>query len=318
MRRTVRLTGAMKRLCMLLPAALLTAISAAAHAATIGVSMAVFDDNFLTAVRASMQARALELAVPIQFEDAQNDIGRQLNQIQNFIAAHVDAIVINPVDTDATPRMTQLVAAAHIPLVYVNRMPADKHLPPRVSFVGSDEVQSGSLEMTEVCRLLHGRGDILVLMGELSNQSARQRTQDVYDVIARPACHGIRVLDKQAADWKRTAAADLVTNWLSGGLRPQAIVANDDEMAIGAIQALRQAQLLSSTVVAGIDATPDALARMKAGELQVTVYQNAAAQGRGAVDTALKLTRNESVPVFVWIPFELVTPANLAAYLRRR
>jgi len=308
----------MNRLCALLPAALLTALSPAAHAATIGVSMATFDDNFLTAVRASMQARARELKAPIQFEDAQNDIGRQLNQIQNFVAAHLDAIVVNAVDTDATPRMTQLVAAAHIPLVYVNRMPSDKHLPPGVSFVGSDEVQSGSLEMSEVCRLLHGRGDILVLMGELTNQSARQRTQDIYDVIGKPPCSGIRVLDKQAADWKRTAAADLVTNWLSGGLHPQAIVANDDEMAIGAIQALKQAELLSSTIVAGIDATPDALAEMKTGELKVTVFQNASAQGRGAIDTALKLMRGESVPVLVWIPFELVTPANLASYLGRR
>jgi inositol transport system substrate-binding protein len=317
MRRTVRLTYAMNRVCALLPLAVLTALPAAVPAATIGVSMAVFDDNFLTSVRGSMQARARELQVPIQFEDAQNDIGRQLNQIQNFVAAHVDAIVVNAVDTDATPRMTQLVSAAHIPLVYVNRMPADRHLPPRVSFVGSDEVQSGSLEMTEVCRLLHGKGDIVILMGELTNQSARQRTQDVDDVIGKPACHGIHVLDRQAADWKRTAAADLVTNWLSSGMRPQAIVANDDEMAIGAIHALKQAQLLSSTVVAGIDATPDALAEMKAGELKVTVFQNATAQGRGAVDTALKLMRNESVPVFVWIPFELVTPTNFGSYIGR-
>jgi inositol transport system substrate-binding protein len=280
--------------------------------------MALFDDNFLTAVRESMKAHASELRVSIQFEDAQNDIGRQLNQIENFIAQRVDAIIVNPVDTDATPRMTRLVSRAGIPLVYVNRMPADKQLPPRVSFVGSDEKQSGSLEMAEVCRLLQGKGEIVILIGELTNQSARQRTQDVYDVIARPDCRGIRVLDKQAANWKRTQAADLMTNWLSAGLRPQAVVANDDEMAIGAIQSLKQARLLSKTIVAGIDATPDALAAMKAGELRATVFQNAPAQGRGAVDTALKLLRGESVPGSVWIPFELVTPANVASYLGRR
>ena len=235
----------MQRASLALLATVLPALSAAPHAATLGVSMALFDDNFLTAVRASMKARARELDVSIQFEDAQNDIGRQLNQIQNFIAQKVDAIVVNPVDTDATPRMTRLVARAGIPLVYVNRMPADKQLPPRVSFVGSDETQSGTLEMAEVCRLLKGKGEIVVLIGELTNQAARQRTQDVYDVIARPECRGIRVLDKQAADWKRTQAADLMTNWLSAGLRPQAVVANDDEMAIGAIQSLRQARLLS-------------------------------------------------------------------------
>ncbi len=307
----------MKRLIPTLLAVLLTVLPVAAHATTVGVSMAVFDDNFLTSVRASMRERAQQLDIPIQFEDAQNDIGRQLNQIQNFIAQHVDAIIVTPVDTDATPRMTRLVVAAGIPLVYVNRMPADRQLPPHVSFVGSDESQSGTLEMAEVCRLLNGRGDIVVLMGELTNQSARQRTLDVEQVLARPACHGIRVLDRQAADWKRTEAADLMTNWLSAGLRPQAVVANDDEMAIGAIQSLKQARLLDSTIVAGIDATPDALVAMRAGQLKVTVFQNAPAQGRGAVDTAVKLMHNEPAPSFVWVPFELVTPANLPSYLGR-
>ena len=296
-------------LCVLPP------LFAAAHAATLGVSMALFDDNFLTAVRANMKARAQQLNAGIQFEDAQNDIGRQLNQVQNFIAQKVDAIIVTPVDTDATPKITRLVSGAHIPLVYVNRLPSDKQLPPGVAFVGSDETQSGTLQMTEVCRLLQGKGDIVILMGELTNQSARQRTQDVYDVIARPQCHGIHVLDKQAADWKRTEAADLMTNWLSAGLHPQAVVANDDEMAIGAIQSLRQTRLLANTVVAGIDATPDGLAAMKAGGLKATVFQNAPAQGSGAVDTALKLVRGEPVPSFVWVPFELVTPANLGNYL---
>jgi inositol transport system substrate-binding protein len=308
----------MKRIRLVLLAGVLMALFATAQAVTVGVSMALFDDNFLTAVRASMKDRAREVGVQIQFEDAENDIGRQLNEIQNFIAQHVDAIIVNPVDTDATPRMTRLVASARIPLVYVNRMPGDRELPPRVSFVGSDEVQSGTLQMTEVCRLLGGKGDIVVLMGELTNQSARQRTRDIDDVIARPACKGIHVLDRQAANWKRTAAADLVTNWLSAGLRPAAVVANDDEMAIGAIQALRQAHLLGSTIVAGIDATPDGLAELKAGALRVTVFQNAPAQGRGALDTALKLVRHEAVPAFVWVPFELVTRDNVSGYLGRR
>jgi len=295
----------------------LATLSAAAHAATIGVSMAQFDDNFLTAVRASMQTRAQQLHASIQFEDAQSDIGRQLSQIENFIAQRVDAIIVNPVDTDATPRVTRMVVRAGIPLVYVNRMPADRQLPPRVSFVGSDERQSGTLQMTEVCRLLGGKGDVVILMGELTNQSARQRTQDVYDVIATAPCRGIHVLDKQSANWKRTEAADLMTNWLSAGLRPQAVIANDDEMAIGAIQSLRQARLLTKTVVAGIDATADGLAEMKAGRLKVTVFQNAPAQGSGSVDAALKLVRGEGMPSFVWVPFELVTDANLANYLRR-
>lgn len=307
----------MKRIAFALLVSVLPALFAAPQAATVGVSMALFDDNFLTVVRTSMKARAQQLSTGIQFEDAQNDIGRQLNQIQNFIAQKVDAIIVTPVDTDATPRMTRLAVRAGIPLVYVNRLPADKQLPAGVAFVGSDETQSGTLQMLEVCRLLQGKGDIVIMMGELTNQSARQRTQDVYDVIARPECHGIQVVAKQTANWKRTEAADLMTNWLSAGLRPRAVVANDDEMAIGAIQSLKQAKLLSATVVAGIDATADGLAAVKAGELKATVFQNGAAQGTDAIDTALKLARGEKVPSFVWVPFELVTAANLSTYLGR-
>jgi len=89
-------------------------------------------------------------------------------------------------------------------------------------------------------------------------------------------------------------------------------------MAIGAIQALKAAGVdLNKVIVAGVDATQDALAAMKAGELDVTVFQNAAAQGSGAVDTALKLAKGESVESMVWVPFELVTPANMEQYLSK-
>ena len=300
--------------------ALCLAAPALAEAATnIGVSMAQFDDNFLTVLRNGMQDYAKKSGdVSLQVEDAQNDVGKQLNQIQNFVAQGVDAIIVNPVDTDATPAMTQLATAANIPLVYVNRMPADKKLPEKVAFVGSDEKQSGTLEMTEVCKVLGGKGKILVLMGELSNQAARQRTQDVHDVIATPDCSGIAIIEQQTGNWKRTEGTDLMTNWISAGHKFDAVVSNNDEMAIGAIQALKAAGFdMKTVVVAGVDATQDALAAMKAGDLDVTVFQDAAGQGKGAVDAAVKLAKGQKVESFVWVPFELVTPANLNTYLSK-
>jgi inositol transport system substrate-binding protein len=294
-------------------------LPAMAQAANIGVSMALFDDNFLTVLRNGMQDYAAQKGdVSLQVEDAQNDVSKQLNQIQNFAAQGVDAIIINPVDTDATPAMTQLAAAAGIPLVYVNRYPADKELPPKVAFVGSDEKQSGTLQMQEVCKLMGGKGKILLMMGELSNQAARQRTQDVHDVIATPECSGISIIEQQTANWSRTQGTDLMTNWISAGYEFDALVSNNDEMAIGAIQALKAAgHDMNKVIVAGIDATQDALAAMKAGDLDVTVFQNAAGQGQGAVDTALKLVNGEQVESFVWVPFELVTPANVDEYLAK-
>jgi len=306
----------MKRTFLTLTAAAALALGApAAHAQKIGLAMAQLD-TFLTILKDGTLDAAKKAGATIQVEDAQNDVGKQLSQIQNFIAQKVDAIIVNPVDTDATPKMTKMVSDAKIPLIYVNRKPVDfEKLPAGVAFVASDERVSGTLETKEVCRVLKGKGNIVVLMGELSNEAARTRTKDIEEVVATSDCSGIKILDKREGKWSRTSAQDIVTNWLSSGLKFDAIIANNDEMALGAINALKASKKWTADyMVAGIDATPDALASMKAGELKVTVFQNAAGQGSGAVDAAIKLMKKQPVERFVNVPFELVTPANLSKY----
>ena len=302
---------------LVLAAAVSTTLLAplAAHAQKVGLAMAQLD-TFLTILKDGVVDAGKKSGATVQVEDAQNDVGKQLSQIQNLIAQKVDAIIVNPVDTDVTPKITKMVTDAKIPLVYVNRKPVDfAKLPAGVAFVASDEVVSGTLQTQEVCRLLKGKGDIVVLMGELSNEAARTRTKDIEDVLATPACSGIKILDKREGKWDRTQGQDITTNWLSTGLKFDAIIANNDEMAIGAINALKASKKwTSASLVAGIDATPDALASMKAGDLKVTVFQNAAGQGSGAMDAALKLSKKQPVERFVNVPFELVTPANLAKY----
>jgi ABC-type sugar transport system substrate-binding protein len=306
---------------LLLGAAISALMTTSALAENIGVSMALFDDNFLTVLRNGMLEYAKEMdGVTLQVEDAQNDVAKQQSQIQNFIAAGVDAIIVNPVDTDATTAMSKIAADAGIPLVYVNRQPVNvDDLPEKQAFVASNEVESGTLETKEICRLLKEAGkteaNIVVMMGELSNQAARQRTRDIHDVIATPECSFMKIVEEQTANWSRTQGADLMTNWLSAGLQFDAVIANNDEMAIGAIQAMKAAGMdMKDVLVGGIDATQDALAAVAAGDLDVTVFQNAAGQGKGSVDAALKLAKGEAVETKVYIPFELVTPANLADY----
>lgn len=309
----------MKKILFALAATLPLVAPSAACAQKIGVAMAAFDDNFLTVVRDAMSEHAAGMkGVTLRFEDAQSDVKMQIKQVQEFIDQKVDAIIVSAVDTSTTPQITKLTIAAGIPLVYVNRMPSDKKLPPRVVYVGSNEVDSGTLQMKEVCRLLGGKGKILLIAGPQSQQAARQRTQDVKDVIAKPPCSGIKIVDTGLAEWERTKSFDLVSRRLAAGLKFDAIVANNDEMALGAIQALRAAKMMSkSTIVAGVDATQDALASMTSGDLKVTVFQNGAAQGVGSVDTALTLARGQKVASWVWIPFELVTPANAAQYVKK-
>lgn len=298
--------------------ATLFAGAAVAEGLKVGVSMALFDDNFLTSLRNAISESADANGVDVQIEDAKNEVGTQLNQIQNFIASGVDAIIVNPVDTDATVSMSDDAEAAGIPLVYVNRQPINVDmLPENQAFVASNEVVSGTLQTEEVCRLLGGEGKIVVMMGELSNQAAIQRTKDIHDVIATPECSGMEVVAEQTAEWSRTKGNDLMTNWLAAGIEFDAVIANNDEMAIGAIQALKAAGIsMDEMIVAGIDATPDALQAMKDGDLDVTVYQSAPGQGKGALEAAIKLARGEDVDSKVWVPFELVTPDNLDEYLK--
>ncbi|MBP1843325.1 inositol transport system substrate-binding protein [Rhizobium petrolearium] len=305
---------------LFLSAALSVLLNTAAHAETIGVSMALFDDNFLTVLRSGMQDYAKTLdGVTLQVEDAQNDVAKQQSQIQNFIAAGVDAIIVNPVDTDATTAMSKIAADAGIPLVYVNREPVNvDSLPDKQAFVASEEIVAGTLETKEVCRLLGGKGNVVIMMGELSNQGARMRTKAVHDVVAADECKGMKVVEEQTANWQRTQGADLVTNWLSSGIEFDAVISNNDEMAIGAIQALKAAgKDMKNVVVAGVDATQDALAAMQAGDLDATVFQDAAGQGKGALDAALKLAKGEEVDKKVYIPFQLVTPANVKDFIAK-
>jgi ABC-type sugar transport system substrate-binding protein len=306
----------------LLAAAAAALMSGTAFAGNIGVSMAN-SDTFLTVLRKGIESAAAAANQPVQIEIADDDVSKQLSQIQNFIAGKVDAIIVNAVDTSATAPMTKLANDAGIPIVYVNRQPADVDALGKGAFVASNEVDSGTLETKEVCRLLKEAGkteaNILIMVGDLANQAAVQRTKDIHDVAAGPDC-GVKlnVLDEQTAVWDPVKAQDLMTNWIAAGHKPDAVIANNDNMAIGAINAMKAAGWdMKTVIVGGIDATQEALAYMKAGDLDITVFQDAAGQGGGAVGAAIALAKGEKVETKVWIPFQLVTPANMGDFMAK-
>ncbi|MBB4570857.1 sugar ABC transporter substrate-binding protein [Rhizobium leucaenae] len=297
--------------------ALVLVLSSQAYAADrIGVSMGFLTTNFQTLIANGMQDYAKTKGIDLQVEDAANDVNKQLDQVRNFAAGGVSAIIVDPVDSDGTPAMSKIAEEAGIPLIYVNIQPTDlSSLGKKQAFVGSNETESGTLQTKEVCRMLGGKGDVVIMVGDLTSQAARQRTADVHDVLNAGECSGIKVLREQVGNWSRVDGADLVSNWLTSGLKFDAVIANNDEMALGAIAALKSAgSSTDKTLVAGIDATPDALQAMKAGDLKVTVFQDAKAQGRGAVDTALKAIKGDQIDREVWIPFKLVTNENMGQF----
>jgi inositol transport system substrate-binding protein len=303
---------------MITPLVALSLLSAGTYASTsIGVSMAAFDDNFLTSLREAMSAQGKTLkGVNLQFEDASNDVGRQVSQVENFVSRKVSAIIISPVDTSATKRMTEAARKAGIPVVYVNRKPSEA-LGRGVYYIGSQNRLAGKLQMEYLAKQLNGKGTVGIIQGALSDEAGIERTEGVKEVAAKYP--GIKISEVQSANWNRSQAIDLMRKWVSAGRHFNAIAANNDEMALGALIAINQSGISPKKIlVGGVDATADALGSLAKGELAVTVFQDAKGQGMGAVALAAKVAAGDkAVPTETMIPFQLVTPENYKSYLKK-
>ena len=294
------------------PAAEEAAPAAEGDTLKIGVTMK-FDDRWLTSMREAMEAYgAAQGGVEVVFVDSKEDVAVQLGQVENFVTQGLDAIVIIAANTDATDPMTQAAVDAGIPLVYVNRKPAN--LPEGVAYVGSNSIDAGVFQMEWIAEALGGKGNVVILNGDLSQEAAQQRTEGVKQVAA--TFPDITITKEQSGNWSRDEGLALMENWLSTGDQIDAVASNNDEMAIGAIAAIDAAGKLGEIIVGGVDASADALAEMDAGRLNVTVFQNAVGQGEGGIATAIALARGEPVEQVVWIPYELVTPENYKDYMK--
>ncbi|MGR0136402.1 sugar ABC transporter substrate-binding protein [Pseudomonas sp. RSP] len=280
----------------------------------VGVSMSAFDDTFLTYLREDMDKQAKSYpkgdGVQLQFEDARADVVKQLSQVENFISQKVDAIIVNPVDTASTANIIKAATAAKIPLVFVNRRPDQKDLPKDVVAVTSDDVEAGKLQMQYIAEKLGGKGKIVILLGDLANNSTTNRTKGVKEVLAKYP--DIKIEQEQTGIWLRDKGMTLVNDWLTQGREFDAVLANNDEMAIGASMALKSAgKEKGSVLIAGVDGTPDGLNAIAKGDMAASAFQDAKGQAVGSVEAALKMAKNEATEQNVVIPFKLITPDNV-------
>jgi inositol transport system substrate-binding protein len=277
----------------------------------IGVSM-LFDDRWLTTMRDAMTAYAeANPGIELVMVDSKEDVATQLGQVENFVAQGLDAIVLVPANTDATDPMTQAATEAGIPLVYVNRKPAN--LPDGVAYVGSDSIDAGIFQMEWIAEKLGGKGNVVILMGNLSQEAAQQRTAGVKQVVEK--FPDIKITKEQTGNWDRAQGLAVMENWLATGDQIDAVASNNDEMAIGALSAIEAAGKLGEIIVGGVDASADALAEMDKGRLNVTVFQNAKGQGQGGIAAAASLVCGDTFEQVTWIPYELVTPENYKDYM---
>jgi inositol transport system substrate-binding protein len=284
---------------------------AGAKQPVIGVSLLNLSSEFIVMIDQSMQARAKELGVKLVVSDAQRSAEKQVQQIENFVAQKVDAIILNPCEVEASSPAVDKAKAAGIPIVNVNS--ETKSAP--TAFVGSRDAESGRLAMEYIAKRLGGKGGVVMMHGYMGQAAQIQRDAGAREVLAKNP--DIKLLADQTAEWDRAKAMALMENWLQAqGDKIDAVFAQNDEMAMGALIAIERAKKKDRIVVVGVDAIADALQAVKDGRLDATVFQDAAGQGRGAVETAAKLIRKEAVEPQVFIPFQLVTKDNIAQFVK--
>ncbi len=287
--------------------------AAKTEAKKIGYVINNLNDTFQTFIFEAAKAKAESLGYEIDIQDSQEDVIRQQDQVKALIEKKVDALVVVPVDTSAMAPITKAANEAGIPLVYVNRNPfGEGELPKNVFYVGSQEIIGGRLQAEELVKVMGEEGKVCILMGILSNEGAVKRTEGNKEVLSNYA--GIEVLAEETGNWQTDQGMSLTENWLTAyGEDLKAILANNDDMALGAIQAAKAAGR-EDLIIIGLDATPAALEAVEAGTMAATVLQDAKGQGEGAVMAADKAVKGESQDAVTWIDFVLVNKDNVGQY----
>lgn len=282
----------------------------------IGAAMPLFDDKFMSYLQDSMKKVAKDKNVELKMVDAKNDSSKQLAQVETFITQGVDVLLVAAPDPSALQPIVDAANDANIPLVLVNRMPSEKIVKQVYAYVGSESIQSGTMQMEKVAEMLGGKGNVAIIHGQLGDEAEIYRTKGNTNVIAKNP--EMKVVREGTANWQRAEAMKLTENWIQSGGKFDAIVANNDEMALGAMMALEAAGKLNDVVVAGIDGTPDALDYVKSGKLKVSAFQNPMEQGSKAIETAIQAAKGEKLDdKHVWVPFEIITQENVDTFVKK-
>jgi len=271
-------------------------------------------DPWLSFLEGAAIERAAELGIELIVQDAQQDINTQMSHVQAFAAQQVDAIIVGILEAPFTEVLVNY--ADGIPLIFVNRTPVEEFLElPNVGFVGSDEWTSGAFQAEFLAEHFAGRTEpisYVLFMGILGHPATAARSASFRQGMEEAGFELNNVFE-QTANFDRAQALDLMQQFLGTGVEFDAVISNNDEMALGAFEALR-AVGMTDVPVLGIDASPHAVASIVAGEMAASVFQNPVGQGAGAVDKAVAAARGESFPSITWVPFELVNPENVANY----
>lgn len=241
--------------------------------------------------------------------DGNNDASAQLSQVETMIADGVDAIILNPQDAEACVACVEAAKEAGIPVFGVNTM---VHSDDLTSYVGSEDVSAGE-EIMQYMIDYKGNDEfnIVIIEGPMGQSAQLQRWEGINNILADHET--INVLTYNTANWSRSEAMSLMETWLTTyGDEIDAVVSENDEMALGARQAI-EAEGYDIPCI-GIDGITDAVSAIENGGMIASDFQNAEGQITGAIEAAVKVLNGETVEKEIWIPFEMITPENVEDY----
>ncbi|TNC29584.1 substrate-binding domain-containing protein [Amycolatopsis alkalitolerans] len=276
------------------------------------IGVTVYDmSSFITQGKEGMEAYARANNIDLVWNSAGGDVSTQASQMEQMINAGVKAIIIVPVQADSLGPQIAEAKAKHIPVIAVNTTLSDES--GLAATVLPDDVGAGAQEMGMMADKLGGKGNIVVLQGPLGSSPELNRTKGIQNVLAKYP--GIRVLAKDTADWKRDEAVSKIKNWLSSfGDQINGIVSENDDMGIGAVQALKEAG--KKIPVVGIDGIEDGLRAVQSGDFIGSSLQH----GRVELAEGLAVAKNivDGKPVKKQYSYVMpaITQADVATYLQ--
>jgi len=261
------------------------ALLGAGFAQTIGLSLSTLNNPFFVQLRDGAQAAADELGLKLVVTDAQDSVSNQISNIEDLLQSGVAVLIVNATDSDAVVPAVMEANSRNVPVIAVDRGINGGTV---AYFIASDNVAGGALAAKYICDKLGGSGNVVELEGIAGTSAARERGKGFNDYLAAN-CTGLEVVAKQTANFDRAQGLSVMENILVAQPDIAAVFAHNDEMALGALQAIQASG--RDILVVGFDATDDAVAAVKACTMAATVAQQPAMLGDEAVRAAQKIIK---------------------------
>ena len=281
---------------------------------TIGISMQGLEAPYVARVKDYIEIALKEIGPGVEavILDGQENAEKQVSHVENFTSRKMDAIILNPISFDGCVPAVETAVKAETPIITLITLVSNQEM--CNSFVGSDHFESGVIEAEMMASKLHGKGKIVILEGVMGIDSQIKRLEGYKSVLSKYP--NIEVVAQQTASWRRSEAYAIVQNWIENDKDFDAVLSENDNMALGAVMAIEEADKSDEIMVFGIDGDNDALQAVADGRLEGTVFQDAEAQARQAVYCAISLAKRQSIRKEYVIPFIAVTKENVLDYLK--